>query len=357
MKSTKILNVSPTRPEPNLINAAAGFIKRGSVVVFPTETVYGIGADAFNGVACGRIFEIKQRPRDNPLIVHVASLEQAARVAVIPERYKSGLARVWPSPITIIAKAKPGLPPEVTAGLETVSLRMPAHPVALALIRASGTPIAAPSANPSKKPSATSGAQSIKYFKGKAECIINSGDSFFGIESTIIDLQSFTILRPGPFTVDEIERAFFRAPRVGRLAKGKSSAGKVVSPGTKYRHYAPDTPIFMFTGAPRSIAAVTRLAGLPRFAFIGSAESCHRFKGSGHPTISLGRGNDMYEIAKNLYNALIMLDSKEVTFGIVETFPEKGVGLAIMNRLRKACSGLEFSTPTGLEALVKRACL
>lgn len=350
---TITLKIDPIRPEPAAVKKAARFIKEGKLVVFPTETVYGIGADAFNPEACARIFEAKGRPSDNPLIVTVGSLEQAQGIGKIPEEYIPAIKRIWPCPLTLIVDMNRKLPKEVTAGLETVALRMPAHPVALELIKGSGVPIAAPSANISKKPTATNAQQALRYFNGKVACIIDSGPSFFGIESTIIDLRTFTILRPGPFTVEELEKAFGKKPKVSKVAKGVAEADVALSPGTKYKHYAPDTPLFLFYGGAESLIDIlSETEEAQAFAFIGSSESCKALSEIGCNTIALGASKNLYEIAKNLYDGLILLDSMKVEFGIVESFMEEGIGLAIMNRVRKAASHNEFKDVEGLKKLL-----
>ncbi|HUC38760.1 MAG TPA: L-threonylcarbamoyladenylate synthase [Candidatus Acidoferrum sp.] len=349
---TEVLAIDALKPEMNRVSRAAGFIKEEKIVVFPTETVYGIGASAYSEAACRRIFEIKGRPADNPLIAHVSSLEMAQEIAEIPEGYLPSIKRIWPSPITFIARSRGKLPRAVTAGLDTISIRMPAHPVALALIKEAGMPIAAPSANPSGKPTATNAGQAVRYFKGKVDCIIDSGRSFFGVESTIIDLRSFTILRPGPFTIEEIERAFGKRPKVDNVARGMASADKPVSPGTKYTHYTPDTPVMLFNGKITELVEILDDApNAPSFAFIGSGESCSAMSDSfGCSTIELGKRENPYEIAKNLYDGLIALDSLKVKFGIIEAFDEKGIGLAIMNRIRKATGNRSINRADDLPA-------
>ncbi len=351
---TVIIKVDPVKPDPGKMREAAGFVKRGDVVVFPTETVYGIGASALDPSACSAIFRIKGRPADNPLIVHVSSMDMARKVGRIPPKYERALLAAWPCPLTLIVEAMPGIPDAVTAGLKTVALRMPAHPVALALIDQAGVPIAAPSANPSKKPSATNGSQAIKYFDGEVGCIIDAGRSFFGVESTIIDTSSFTVLRPGPFTIEEIGRIFGEKPRATAVTKGMKSADSPISPGTKYAHYAPETPLLLSecgTEALLDMLAVQH--DIPEFAFIGSGESCAAVaKETGCSTIALGDAGNLYEVAKNLYDGLILLDSLKVGFGIIESFPESGIGLAIMNRIRKASSGMAFRDEEQLSSLL-----
>ncbi len=351
---TSVIKIDSVNPEKDKIKSAASFIKNGDVVVFPTETVYGIGANALDEEACAKIFKIKGRPSDNPLIVHVSSLEMAQEIGEIPKKYLSSIKNVWPSPITFIVKAKKKLPKSVTSGLYTVAIRMPAHPVALELIKESNVPIAAPSANPSKKPTATNANQAIKYFDGKVECIIDSGKTFFGIESTVIDLEEFKILRPGPFTSEEIEKAFGVKPKINELSKGKESTEHAISPGTKYAHYAPDTPLFLFEGGAKDfIDVIDNIEDVPEFAFIGSDESCKKIsKAIGCSTVDLGSSDNIYDIAKNLYDGIILLDSMKVKFGVIESFDEKGIGLAIMNRVRKACSNKAFTNETQLFAYI-----
>ena len=350
---TRVIRIDATSPEEDRVEEAAGIVRSGGLVAFPTETVYGIGASAFNGSACKKIFEVKGRPSDNPLIVHVSSFGMAESIAHIPEKYSDRVKDVWPSPITFIAKARGGLPEQVTAGLDTVALRMPAHRVALSLIEKSGVPIAAPSANPSGKPSATSGEQCVRYFNGMVDCIIDSGKAPFGMESTIIDLRDFRVLRPGSFTMEEIERAFGERPKIDDVGRGTAQANEPLSPGTRYSHYAPKTPLFLFNGRIEGLAAIIEeLGGLLPFAFVGSRESCLAVEKMGYSAINLGSKSDMYEIASNLYNGLILIDSLNVYFGIIEAFEEKGMGLALMNRIRKASANRLFSDAEALTGLI-----
>jgi L-threonylcarbamoyladenylate synthase len=352
---TRKLHIDPINPDMGAIAEASGIVKAGGIIIFPTETVYGIGANALNESACRRIFALKGRPSDNPLIVHVSSLEMAEGIASIPAEYRDGIRRVWPSPITFIAKSNGTLQKAVTGGLSTVAVRMPAHPVALALISECGVPIAAPSANPSGRPSATNPRRAISYFDGRVECIIDSGAAFFGIESTVIDLESFTVLRPGPFTPEEIEKAFGRMPKVDAVTRGMAHSGVAVSPGVKYAHYAPKTKLLLFSGDIGELTGLLDgIQNLPPFAFIGSAESCKAVSEAfGCSTIALGDRPDLYKIAKNLYDGIIALDSLNVAFGIIEAFEERGIGLAIMNRIRKACSGTSFNSADGLSKILE----
>ncbi len=348
--NARMLRINPKKPEPQKIAAAARIILKGGLVVFPTETVYGIGANALDALACRKIFIAKGRPSDNPLIVHVSGMEMAKSIAKMPARYRKGIEASWPGPITFILKAREALPGIVTANLRTVAVRMPSNKVALALIRGAGVPIAAPSANISKKPSSTSASHARKYFKGKVDLIIDSGSAEFGLESTVLDLRSFTILRPGAFTVEQIQKAFGIKPKLP--ADQAKNEKPPASPGTKYRHYSPETPLFLYVGRPQSLASALGKAGAG-FAFIGSAESCARARRFAAKTISLGRRRDMRTVARNLFAALIALDELHLGFAVVESFGEKGYGLAIMNRLRKAAQHREFRSAEQLERMVR----
>ncbi len=350
----RVLRINPKKPEPSKISDAARIILKGGLVVFPTETVYGIGANALDAKACRKIFIAKGRPSDNPLIVHVSGMEMAKSIAKIPAKYKKRMEASWPGPITFILRARKALPGVVTANLRTVAVRMPSNKVALALIRSAGVPIAAPSANISKKPSSTSAGHARKYFGDKVDLIIDSGASEFGLESTVLDLGSFTILRPGAFTAEQIRKAFGITPKL------PSGTGKIKgeknpqSPGTKYRHYSPETPLFLYVGRPGRLAASLKDAG-KKFAFIGSTESCAYARKFAAKTIPLGRRNDLRTVARNLFAALIYLDELHLGFAVAESFGEKGYGLAIMNRLRKAARHREFRSAIGLGKLVGEA--
>ncbi|MCL4365175.1 MAG: L-threonylcarbamoyladenylate synthase [Candidatus Marsarchaeota archaeon] len=348
---TIMLNIDPRNPDKAKIAKAADIIRRGGIVVFPTETVYGIGANALNPKACRKIYAIKGRAADNPLIVHVSSMDMADAVAKIPDKYKKILKRIWPCPLTIVAKARDSVPKVVTGGLNTVSVRMPQNRVALRLIEESGVPIAAPSANISKRPSSTRASHAKKYFDGAVDAIIDAGSSRFGIESTIIDTDNFMLLRPGAFTSAQIEKEFGKKPRITEESLGLKYAQRPKSPGTKYAHYSPLTPLFLFDGDAKSLKRITSVFK-GKFVFIGSSESCMELRKNAKKAISLGKKRGMREIAHNLFHSLILLDSLNADFAIIEGFPEHGMGLAIMNRLRKASGNRSFESEKELRILV-----
>ncbi len=360
---TILLKINRNRPESKKIEVAAKAIRAGKLVVFPTETVYGIGANAFDSEACRRIYKVKNRNVDNPLIIHVSSIEMAEKIAYIPEMYRNVIKRLWPAPITFILKSKKILSEVAVAKLDTIAVRMPAHKVALRLINKAGVPIAAPSANVSTMPSATKAEHALQYFRDKVDVIIDSGPAQNGIESTIIDLRRFALVRAGAFSVEEIAKHFGRMPKITPEALGNKNAKIAISPGTKYKHYAPETPLLLYSGAlsrlPYVIMAATEKSKR-RFAFVGSVEMCDeiRNKLSARQNknvrfIALGNRRNLREIAHNLFDRLIFLDSTKVSFAIAESFPQRGVGLAIMNRLRKASGHRYFSDAGQLEAYLK----
>jgi L-threonylcarbamoyladenylate synthase len=348
----KILKLKRSNPDPSKIHIAADAIRKGNLVVFPTETVYGIGADATNASACKKIFKAKKRPSDNPLIVHVSDMKMAEEIAYIPKRYYKTIEKIWPAPITFIMKAKKALPSVVTSGLNTVAVRMPADKIAIRLISESGTPIAAPSANLSKKPSSTSGKHAINYFKKSVGIILDAGPSKFGIESTVLDLLTFTLLRPGAYTLDEITRAFGKKPGLLKETEETSKIKKPRSPGMKYKHYSPETQVLLFEGDTKEMRSIL-IKYKKRFVFIGSKETASKLSGISKKNIILGRKSDRKSIARNLFRSLIDLDSLGAEFCITESFSEKDYGLAIMNRLRKASGYKYFRTAEDIQNYIK----
>jgi L-threonylcarbamoyladenylate synthase len=228
------------------VSKAVELLKQGDVVAFPTETVYGLGAAIFNPTAIQAIFSVKGRPSDNPLIAHLSDLEQVKAIAIdIPKEFYTLAEAFFPGPLTIVLKRHPNVPDLVSAGLPTIALRMPKHPLAIALIRGVGEPLVAPSANLSGKPSSTSARHVLEDFDGKIAAVIDGGECSIGIESTVLSLldpEHPVILRPGSITADEIESVLGRPVHIDQ---GKGSVA--LAPGMKYRHYAPKAPMHLFT--------------------------------------------------------------------------------------------------------------
>ncbi len=349
---TQVYRIDSGKPSEKAVNAASEAIIDGKLVVFPTETVYGIGANAFSDAACREIYIVKGRAPDNPLIVHVYGIEEALRLGRFRNRDICALEKVWPGPLTVIVNGRGVLPDSVTAGLDSVAIRCPDSSFIRKVMKKTALPIAAPSANISTKPSSTKGEHAIGYFKGKVPVIIDGGESDYGIESTVLDLRSFRVLRPGAFTVEQIEHAFGRKPILGRLAEGSRSAATMISPGTKYRHYSPEKPLFVYEGGIGSINGILgKFAG--RAAFIGSDESCRLLRGSQVKTIPLGPSRSIRKRVHRMFGSLIELDSMDVSFGVIESFPKDGIGYAAMNRLKKASDHRSFKDSEGLQKLVR----
>ena len=331
------LTINQVNPEMERINEAAAVIRNGGIVVFPTETVYGIGADAFNADACGRIFRVKERPADNPLMVHISRLSQLDDVASdVTDGFMSAAKILWPGPVTFILKRNKRIPDVVTAKLDTVAVRMPAHPIALRLVDASGTAIAAPSANISKKPSATRAEHVMSDFDGKVDAIIDGGHSAFGLESTIIDMsrERPVLLRPGAFTIEELEKYLGAITIPESIDRESESA---IAPGMKYRHYAPDKKLVVVSDN----GMLLKLEGVKeKIIVLCSDETADRINGKVR-TLRLGSERNLYEIAKNLFDAFRRIDKMDAELAVVQSFPRRGIGLAIMNRILKASDSSE----------------
>ncbi|WP_406657040.1 L-threonylcarbamoyladenylate synthase [Methanolobus sp. ZRKC2] len=325
------------------INEAAKMIKDGKTVAFPTETVYGLGADALNPAAVKTIFEAKGRPADNPLIVHVASKEQCEELARnIPEKAYTLMDRFWQGPLTLILKRKEIVPDITTGGLDTVALRMPDNEIAIELIRASGKAIAAPSANLSGKPSPTTANHVIDDLFGRIDAVIDGGAVRVGVESTVIDMSSEVpaILRPGMISQDEIEKEIGDII-IGYEDKVHQDIEKVRSPGMKYTHYSPDATVILVEGENETVIVKIREM-LDDFKSQGAKVGLLLTDENnetivGNEQFLLGRKDRPRELACNLFAGLRYLDEKNVDVILTDgSFSHSGVGTAVVNRLRKA---------------------
>ncbi len=332
---TEILKIDPFCIAYNDIVRAAKKIKDGGLVAFPTETVYGLGADALNPVACAKIFQVKNRPLEDPLIVHIADKENLFKVA--REVYKITLDLIdafWPGPLTLVLKKQEAIPDIVTGGLDTVAVRMPDHKIALSLIKEAQTPIAAPSANLFGKPSPTTAQHVLEDLDGKIDLIIDAGNTNIGLESTILDMTQdpFCVLRPGGIAIEELRRII---PKVGLYNKDG-----ILSPGMYPRHYAPNAKILIVEGSGKTqVEKVKDLAqdfdtqGY-RFGILAKFENKDRYRDFNIKL--LGPGNDLVACAASLFSALRDFDKDQVDVIIAEAVKEEGLGVAIMDRLRKA---------------------
>ncbi|WP_333639276.1 L-threonylcarbamoyladenylate synthase [Pyrobaculum aerophilum] len=338
----RLLRTDPTRPDPEVIKTAAEVLKNGGIVAVPTETVYGLFTHAYREDGCVKVFKAKGRPMDNPLIVHVDSVEMASEIAEIPEGIRGVLAQLWPGPVTIVVKSRGVVPRCVTAGLNTVAVRAPAHPIPLAIIKELNAPIAGPSANKAGRPSPTTATHVLEDLGDEVDLIIDGGPTFFGVESTIIDVtrKPPALLRPGPFTVEELEK-FFGEIQIPPVARGLAEAEVALAPGMKYKHYAPDTMLVIVHFDLAEAVKVLKARGL-KVAVLCAAGKC------ADADASLHLGTDLYEVAKNLYKSLRDLDKLSVNIGIIPAVEERGIGLAIMNRIRKAAAHREAFSPEQL---------
>jgi L-threonylcarbamoyladenylate synthase len=311
MQTTEIL-----QPDSAGIARAAALLRHGRLVAFPTETVYGLGGDACSDLAVARIYEAKGRPRFNPLIAHVSDMAMARRLAVFDARAEALAARFWPGPLTLVLpqRADAGLSPYVTAELPNVAIRLPAHPVARALIAAFGGPLAAPSANPSGRVSPTRAAHVVDGLSGRIAAVIDGGFCAVGVESTILGLFDQTeLLRPGGVAVEEIEAL------TGPLVLG-GQGPRPNAPGQLASHYAPQAPV--------RLEAVDRRHAEVRLGF-----------GPGEADLNLSPTGDLVEAAANLFHLLREADRLAQGRAIaVAPIPETGLGRAINDRLRRAAA-------------------
>lgn len=321
---------------PQIVDAANN-LRNNEVVALPTETVYGLGGNAKSDEAVAKIFAAKGRPSDNPLIIHIADMEQLNEfVQEIPEKANRLIKAFWPGPLTIIFKSKKGILSEkATAGLATVAFRMPDHPVALALLRTSGLPIAAPSANSSGKPSPTTAAHVIEDLYGKIAGILDGGSTGVGVESTVVDCTESmpVILRPGGITKEQLETV------VGEVGVDRALTDvdlKPKAPGMKYKHYAPNAPLYLVSGSKaflQNLVKEKQQDGL-RVGVLTTEENVHDYKAD--IVLACGKRGELATVASSLYETLRMFNHEKVDVIYSEMFPTTGVGHAIMNRLQKA---------------------
>ncbi|MBQ5928685.1 MAG: threonylcarbamoyl-AMP synthase [Oscillibacter sp.] len=319
------------------ISAAAKILREGGLVAIPTETVYGLGANGLDPNAVKRIFEAKGRPQDNPLILHVTGAQWLPRYCrdIPPIAYV--LARkFWPGPLTMILKRSPVVPDETTAGLDTVAVRCPNHPVTLSIIREAGIPIAAPSANTSGRPSCTTAQDVLEDMDGKIEGVVDGGACTVGVESTILDLtcEPPRLLRPGGLPLEDLERLIGHID-VDKAVTGKLEEGeKPKAPGMKYRHYAPKAPVTVVTGSPEASAAEITRRVSPTSGVICFDEYVHMFPEQ--EVHALGPAADKLTQAQRVFDALRTFDGSAVTEVYAQCPDNRGLGLAIGNRLKKA---------------------
>jgi L-threonylcarbamoyladenylate synthase len=346
VKGTLWIKVNPQKPQIEAIRIAANVIRKGGLVAFPTETVYGLGANALDSNAVASIFKAKERPADNPVIVHIASKTDLYRLAKsVPSKVEKLAARFWPGPLTLVLKRSSTVPDVTVAGLDTVGIRIPRNKIALALIHMSGVPIAAPSANRAGKPSPTTAKHVMDDLAGRIDIVLDGGSTQVGVESTVIDMTSRVpqILRPGGTSYEELKAVLGETKlHPATLSEKPAASLRARAPGMKHRHYAPKAEMILVEGDPdkvikrvKELAAISMADG-KKVGILATNESLSNYDGD--VLKSLGSRNNLAEVAKNLFRLLREFDEENVDIIIAEGVPSRGLGLAVMNRLRRAAS-------------------
>ena len=327
------------------LSLAADLLRSGQLVAFPTETVYGLGADSTNVNAVLSIFEAKGRPADNPLIVHIYDRSQLDSICIVPDRAVPLMDAFWPGPLTILFEKLPAVPDAVTAGLPTVAVRMPSHPVAAAMLRACRLPIAAPSANSSGRPSPTLAAHVLEDMQGRIPLILDGGPCEVGLESTVLDLchGTPTILRPGGVTKEMLEDVLHtEVALAGSILRPLKPDEKALSPGMRYKHYAPKAAVTLVEGSEPSVLA--RLKELFFEEEKAGRKTCVLCFSEHVEALrdccphDIGSKQHAEEIAHRLFDSLRRLDEEGMESVFSEVIPPEGVGLAVMNRLGRAAA-------------------
>ncbi len=325
---------------------AGNLLRNGELVAIPTETVYGLAANALNPDAVSKIFKAKGRPQDNPLIVHISDFAYLANVvSEIPEKAHLLAGEFWPGPLTMIMKKNDKIPYEVTAGLETVAVRFPSHKYARAVIDAAGVPLAAPSANISGKPSPTTAQHVMRDLSGKIPMIIDGGECSVGLESTVLDITGDvpTLLRPGGITLSDLKRVLGKVNVNPKILEAVNDDEKVASPGMKYKHYAPSAPVVIIDGDSENFKKyILENINGAKTAILCFEEEKELFDGICVQVISYGSENAPNELAHGLFSALRKLDEMPLDI-IYAREPKKilrgdldGIELAVVNRLIRA---------------------
>lgn len=352
---THIFQLDAQNPDPDIIKAAADVLRVGRLVAFPTETVYGLGANALDAAAVQRVYAAKNRPAYNPLIVHIAAPEQLAQVAInVPPLAHTLATHFWPGPLTMVLPRHPQIPPQISAGRATVAVRLPAHPVAQALILAAGLPVVAPSANLFMRPSATSAQHVLDDLCGHVDVILDGGTTPVGVESTVLDMTNAApkVLRPGGVTLEMLREVIPDVTLHDSHAVPEVDAP--ASPGMLLKHYSPNAEMLLLEGDYDAVTArmqqciAERLAAGQRVGVLVTDEEMALFKAlqanlQARPTTlalqSLGSRDDLGQAAQNLFSALRVLDERGMDVIIARQFAPEGLGRALADRLLRAAEG------------------
>jgi L-threonylcarbamoyladenylate synthase len=346
---TRVLTVDTEHPAPETLAEAARILRAGGLVAFPTETVYGLGANALDAGALARIYEAKQRPANDPIIAHIARAEQLDQLARdIPPAARQLADVFWPGALTLVLKRAPGVPDTIAAGRDTVAVRMPAHPLARALLQAVDLPIGAPSANTFTRPSATTAAHVLEDLDGRIDLVLDGGPTPIGVESTVLDLTgpAPVVLRPGGVTLEDLQAVL---PETTLAPRYLAADAGTDAPGQLLKHYSPRARVLLFTGR-RAATLARMLEEVQRLAVQGqavglllAAEDAEAFKdeafADGAAVEVLGAEGDHAAISRRLFEALRALDRRGVDTILVRDFGREGLGAALWDRLLRAAEG------------------
>ncbi|HWQ61228.1 MAG TPA: L-threonylcarbamoyladenylate synthase [Negativicutes bacterium] len=339
--NTKHYVVDPDKPDFRILAETAAVLRQGGLVAFPTETVYGLGANGLDPRAVTRIFAAKGRPADNPLILHIAERHEVNKLASrVPANAAALMAKYWPGPLTVVLDRTRLVPDEATGGLDTVAIRLPDSTVARELIRLAGVPVAAPSANTSGRPSPTTAQDVLADLAGRIEVVIDAGPCGIGVESTVVDCTTPvpTLLRPGGVTLEMLMETLGEV-EIDPALGGENFVPR--APGMKYTHYAPAAPMTLYEGEAAAVAPVlaeeaAKLAAAGRRTGAVVTEETARLLPPETVAVVYGAQGDLEAAAANLYSALRHFDAAPVDAILAEGVAETGLGLAVMNRMRKA---------------------
>jgi L-threonylcarbamoyladenylate synthase len=343
---TQILGVDADQPDPQTIKQAASVLCAGGLVAFPTETVYGLGANALDATAVEKIYVAKGRPANNPLIVHIASVEQLSAVAVnIPDLAWRLAAIFWPGPLTLVLKRHRDVPDTVSMGRDTVAVRMPSHPVAQALIEAAGVPVVAPSANRFTRPSATSAQHVLTDLNTRIDLVLDGGPTPIGLESTVLDVTVTppVVLRPGGVTIEALQHHIPEVQQFQHPVAMSDEAARPASPGMLVKHYSPEAEVLLFSGPYATVidrmqATAQELAASgQRVGVLATDDEVGLF--SNMETVTLGSTCDLNQVGQRLFSALRELDERGVDVILVRMLEPAGLGVTINDRLLRAAEG------------------
>ncbi len=352
LMKTRVIKVNPTRPDAAAIRQAAEVLRGGGLVAFPTETVYGLGANALDSNAIEGIYRAKQRPASDPVIAHIHHPSELDLLAIDIPAIARRLATVfWPGALTMVLKRAPGVPDNIATGTNTVAIRMPSHPVAQALLIAANLPIAAPSANTFTRPSATTATHVLEDLDGRIDLLLDGGETTIGLESTVIDLtgERPIVLRPGGVLLEHL-RAFvpdvMLAPKyMGASGKTDTSEVAAVSPGQMIKHYSPRAELMLFDGRDMSVVVATMQKSVQRLNAQGkrvgvlAPDEEHLYFAKEAQVKLLGSRDDLQAIGHSLFASMRMLDGRDVDVILVHGFGQDGLGAALWDRLLRAAEG------------------